>query len=856
MKKITFTILVSAVLAALVVYFWNVNFSSLSEEKEQISGAYEALNFLGAAKTYPTGTIPEKAHFAAWEKMQDMVADRGNPPTEPWETMGPHNKGGRTLALAFNPQNHNTLYAGSASGGLWVSYTAGVGVDAWQRVPTGFPVLGVSTIAIDPTDSLTMYIGTGEVYNAVGAGTGAAYRATRGSYGMGVLKTTDGGLSWQPSLDWTYQQQKGVWAVKIAPTNSDLLYAATTDGVYKSTDAGANWELMLEVIMASDLVIHPDDPEQVIVGCGNFNSPGAGIYSTTDGGQNWQQAGGLPTGFEGKIHLNYAPSQPDIVYASIGNGFSSANGASWLYRSEDFGGSWELKSDTDYSRWQGWFSHDVAVSTADPNQIAVIGINIWTSLDGGTNLNIASTGGASGGNPPIGGPEGPPSYVHSDAHDVIYHPTEPNTFYIATDGGVFRSLDNGDNFEAINGRYQTVQFYNGNSVSFQDSTFSMGGLQDNGTIRWNGDLTWTHIFGGDGSWSAIHPMQDDTFYVSWQGLNINRTFNDGNSFIAPNVPQLNFAAFIAPFVISPTDGNILYAGSGGIAKSTDAGISWSLMNGGNGLDGSNPVLSMEIAWDNPEVVYAATAPTTIFGGVRGQVFVTTDGGDTWQNITGDLPDRYPMDMTVDPTNEAVAFVTYSGFGTGHVFRTEDYGVTWEDISGDLPDVPHNAVIVDPLFPHNIYVGNDLGVFVSVDNGSTWMSYMEGLTDAIMAFDLKISPSNRKLRVGTHGNGMYQRDLLEEPLVNTYSPDLAVTKMEVFPNPFQQQTTIQYELKTAQNIKIRVVDATGRLVQILEEERRLAGQHQTVFIAGNLASGMYYVQLMTEGGVATEKVIIQ
>lgn len=824
-----------------------------NQEDEVVSGAYEALSFWGMTQTYPSGHIPEKAQFAAWEQVQQMTTSRDNPPTEPWESMGPHNRAGRTLDLAFNPQNVNTLYACSASGGLWRSHTAGVGENAWNRVPLGFPALSVSTIDIVPNDSMTMYIGTGEVYNHIGAGTGAAFRPTRGTYGMGILKTTDGGQTWEKSLDWTLQQQKGVWMIKIVESDPNIIYAATTDGVYKSTDAGATWDLSLEVIMGTDILIHPDDPNLVLAACGNNGSPGVGIYRSIDGGENWTRiTNGLPPVYNGKVQMNFAPSNPDIVFASIGNSQSGDTGASWLCRSGDFGTNWTVQNTRDYSRWQGWFSHDVDVNPNDPEDITVVGIQVWKSGDAGINLAVKSTQGVAGGSPPIGGQEGSNRFVHSDVHDVLYHPTLDNVFYVGSDGGVGRSLDNGETFETLNGRYQSVQFYNGFSNSFQDSTFSIGGLQDNGTIRWNGDLTWTFVFGGDGSWTAINPENDNIYYVSYQNLNMFRTQTGNPPQQSMGIPVLSFTTFISPYVISPTQGNILYAGSAGIAKTENGGDTWALTNNEQVLDG-NPALSIDIAWDNPDVVYVGTAPTTLFGGTRGNLFVTTSGGDNWEVITDILPDRFPMDIAVDPTDEATAYVTFSGFGTGHVFRTTNYGESWEDISSNLPDIPHNAVVVDPLFPNNIYVGNDLGVFSSVDYGATWAPYMDGITDAILAFDLKISPTNRKLRVASHGNGAYQRDLLEQEITSVKEVTTTISEVSIFPNPVVQEATIQYELLKAQQVVIRLVDSAGRLVKALANETQTVGQQKVTWTKGNLSTGLYYVQVMTEDGVLSRAV---
>ena len=245
------------------------------------------------------------------------------------------------------------------------------------------------------------------------------------------------------------------------------------------------------VVMANDLVINPVDTNIVITGNGNFASTGFGIYRTSDGGSTWAHiTSGLPNFYEGKIQLDIYNANPNIVYASIGNGFSSANGASWLCRSMDAGETWTIMTTQDYSKWQGWFSHDVAINQSNPDELIVIGIEIYKSTNGGSTITQQSTPGLILGRPPIGGPEGGPTYVHSDAHDVKQHPTDPNTFYIAADGGVYRTTDFGQTFESLNGRYQTVQFYNGTSSSQQDSLFFIGGLQDNSTVIYDGDLAW------------------------------------------------------------------------------------------------------------------------------------------------------------------------------------------------------------------------------------------------------------------------------------------------------------------------------------------------------------------------------
>ncbi|MEM9837057.1 MAG: T9SS type A sorting domain-containing protein [Bacteroidota bacterium] len=821
---------------------------------DKVSGAYEALNFLGARLSYPDNELANGAFDQAWRQhlaLEPNSSLRGSGHGA-WETMGPVNRAGRALALAFNPQNANTLWLGTASGGLWRTHTQGLGGDAWTYVSTGFPVLGVSTIAFAPGDSMTMYIGTGEVYNYQAAGTGAAYRSTRGSYGLGILKSTDGGVNWEKSLDWSYDQNRGIWMIKVHPDNPQIVYAATTHGVYKTSNGGDDWAEILPVVMATDLVIHPDNPDLIIATCGNFGSSGKGIYRSVNGGSSWEQiTTNIPPDFQGKIQLNFAPSQPDILYASIGNGFSSATGATWLCRSTDFGATWTVVNQTDYSRWQGWFSHDVDVSPTDPDHLVTIGITTWRSTNGGQTL-IAETGGGIGPANPDPADNTPVDMVHSDCHDVQFHPTNPDIVYVASDGGVHRSTDGGQTFAFVNGGLQTCQFYNGFSTASTNEFVALGGLQDNGTIYWNGDDTWTVIAGGDGSWSAVHPEDPNIIYTSSQFLRVFRnTLGNGweEMFINGAEP-----AFIAPYVISTTDGNILYAGHAGVSKTVDGGDTWTTTNNGFTLDNGNPVLSMEVA-SNPDIVYAATAPTTIFGGTRGGMFVTEDGGDTWNERTGILPDRYPMDITVDPTDEAIAYVTFSGFGTGHVYKTLDYGQNWIDISGDLPDIPTNAVIVDPLYPDHVYVGNDFGVYVSFDGGTSWTSFQEGFYDAVMVFDLKISPTNRKLRAATHGNGAFQHDLAEPP-VSTFVIAAILPEVSVFPNPTKERVNLRFQLTNAEQLSIRLLDPQGRVVRPIATATYSDGEHTLPVPVAELARGLYFLQIQGSFGAHLERLLVE
>ena len=294
-------------------------------EQTKVPGSYKALELFTKVRAYPEKNIPKAGYMSAYKTHKKLFDNTAIDRENTWEAMGPLNTSGRCLTVGINPQAPRTIYGGFASGGLWRSRQLGLNL-SWERIETGFPVLGVSTIEFAHQDSTVMFIGTGEVYNTDVTGNDGAYRATRGSYGIGILKSTDGGSTWTHSLDWSYNQNEGVWMIKIAKTDDQLVYAATTQGVLKSTNQGESWVNVFENPIVTDLEIHPDDPNQIVISCGNFNTPGKGIYHTTDGGDTWQESTGVPGSFQGKILLARSTSSPNVLYASVGNGFSAATG--------------------------------------------------------------------------------------------------------------------------------------------------------------------------------------------------------------------------------------------------------------------------------------------------------------------------------------------------------------------------------------------------------------------------------------------------------------------------------------------------------------------------------------------------
>lgn len=831
-------------LSILLILGVSCNTHKQTENNEyRIPGSYKALELFSHLRSYPYPDIPNDAYsrgFEFHEKYVEKTSVLKN--VGEWEPAGPKNTAGRTLTIEVNPQNNNTIYAGSASGGLWRSYNLGMG-ESWEYVDTGFPVLGVSTIAFAPGDSTVMYIGTGEVYNYSDTGTDAAYRSTRGSYGVGILKSEDGGKSWTKSLNWSYNQQHGVWMVKVAPTDPNIVYAATTEGVFKSIDAGNSWIEVLDVIMCTDIEIYPDNPDVVVVSAGNFGTEGKGIYHTQDGGENWKEAtGAIPDDFQGKILLARAPSNNHVMYASIGNGFWFNDGFTWLLKSIDGGKRWAEVNTVDYSRWQGWFSHDIAVDPRDENTIVCVGIDIFKSTDGGQTLLKKSTGGVAFGTPPVDGPDGPPNYSHSDHHFVGYHPGIPDLVLFGNDGGVFLSFDGAESFMSANGNMQTTQFYNGFSVSHLNPEFAMGGLQDNSTVLYRGDGAWQRAIGGDGSWTGINQQNDNIVYGSYQNLNINRSSNNGLGFFPVSIPYGNGEnpLFISPYIVSESHPDIIYAAGIYMYKSLDKGQSWEIMNR-NAPINTDPVFSLDVSSQNPDVIYAGTVGQNH----DPSIYISLNGGDSFYDATNRLPDRIPNDIKIDPNDDGTAYVCFSGFGTNHLYKTTDFGFNWDPIDQDLPDVPGNAIAIDPADSNILYYGNDIGVYVSEDGGLSWTAWDSGVPMAMIAMDLTISPKDRKIWVATHGNGTYRADMIESS-VSTDENIENNRRIRVYPNPVSHELTIESE-KSSAHMNWILYDLAGKKV--------LSGSSNSMIVDG-LESGIYLLEFLQEKERSVHRIIVK
>jgi len=676
-----------------------------------------------------------------------------------------------------------------------------------------------------------MYIGTGEMHSYGSSVNGLITRPTRGSVGIGILKSIDGGVTWNPSLDWQYQQVRGIWDLQINPLNPSVLYAATTEGVYKTNDAGANWTKVLNELMVMDILLDPVDTNYVYAGVGNVDSPNPGIYRSTNSGQGWTRVtAGLPAPTNtGRITLAFNNQNRSSLIALIADLYSTVG----IYRSTNHGASWTTASGlTEIVSYQGWYAKGLCMKDDDSSRVLFGGVYLFRSELNGNFPDLL-----------------PNTYnVHPDIHDIVSNPLNPNKIYILTDGGLFRSNDFGDHYYDCTTGYVTSQSYIG-SVSHQNQDLMLAGLQDNNTIRYNGSPFWDFVIGGDGSFNAIDPFNDQTMYGSYQYLNILKSDDYGFSFYdilnhSASSFGGNSVAFIAPFALSYSNPDVLYAVGDSLQRTNDQGFNWNYPHNGQ-IAGGNVALCMAISWTNPDSIYIGMAP-----GAAGPMSIlrSGDGGVSFTNVSTGLPNRFPRDIAIDPRDSKIVYTAFSGFGAGHLYKSIDAGDSWTDISTSLPDIPFHCITPDFLHPDTLFAGSDLGVFVSVDAGLTWDAMNLGLPSGAMIFDLVYSPADQSIVAFTHGNGVYRNDALSIPVGIKHVSTDGIRQLEIINNPVRE--TLRYRFSYTGNSVISIYDLNGK--QVLQKSISNSRQVEQELELKGIVKGIYFFSVECDNKVYTKK----
>lgn len=769
-NKYTLSTTFVSVILIICSHFLLPGLFQLAENEEETTDADKQMESWWWSRGYPDPENVNSKFIAGWHQSQIIRQQtsrykggnslNGGPFIASgfgdWASIGPTmDIGGRSLSIAINPVNSNQIFIGTAGGGIWRTENAG---NLWEPVVTGFPVIGVPSIIINPLNPQIIYAGTGEVYRVDTTGIGYNVWKTRGTYGAGILKSVDGGISWSQVLEKSLGDLFGVQHLEFHPEDAEIVFACCTDGLYKTMDGGNSWNKILNTIYARDIAINNLNSNEMIVAVGNLVNSDKGLYKTTDGGENWTKiaSAAFPKNFNGLISVE---ANGNLIYAGFGtDGNSSTNE---LCVSADFGNSWILKNNSNLCSYQYWYCNDIAIDPSNPNRLLMCGVNMY-------NYDSQSSSTAAGRATQI-------LNIHSDIHDILYDPKDVNVAYLATDGGMYKSTDNGASFTPINNGLAATQFYASLGVSPTKPDDIIGGLQDNGVVKYDG-VSWKKVVGGDGGSTSYNPANENIVLTNTQYRAVYRSTNGGLSFTTVlNNWASDRCAFIAPMAISKVNPNFVFSATDVWHTSTNGGVSFSNNNQNltNYIEARNKTaITIAASPINSEKAVVSTSPfsqradnalnvkpppnlfKTINASASNPVFI---------NIKGNLPDRFVLDACYGVTNDDSIFVTLGGYGTSHIYVTGDGGISWTSVGEDLPDVPFNAIIIDPINPQIIYAGCDLGVYVSNNRGATWFDFNNGFWDATIVYDLQIT-ADKKLVCATHGKGVFKTDLLDESVL--------------------------------------------------------------------------------------------
>jgi PKD repeat protein len=629
-----------------------------------------------------------------------------------WQNTGSWSPGqGRVNFIKEHPTDPNTIFVGAPAGGIWKTIDNGIN---WAPVSDHIAVIGIASIAICNSNPDIMYAATGDPDGG-------------DTYSVGVLKSTDGGDTWNEVGSVPYELRD----ILVDPNDPDLVYIAATTGVFSSTDGGLNWNQIRQG-NTRQMKFKVGDPQSI------FCVSSDRFYVTNDAGQNWTESTGLDT-IATRMVFDVTEANSNYVYVSVAG---QGNTYSGIYRSTDGGYTFSVRDTTEdlyNGSNQSWYDLAICVSDTDPNTLVHGVLNLWRSTNGGSGWSqINSWNNA-----------GSPAYTHADIHFLDY---QNGTLYCGSDGGIYRSTNNGNNFSDITQGIQIGQFYTIAGAQ-SDVNRITGGLQDNGGFAWDGS-TWKVFHGADGMGSAVKEANSNHIYSMIQYGDLRFSNNGGNSSTGLGSPE--DGAWVTPMEYDNQQNRVvagyndLYAYSGGWNQISTYPFPELLQH-------------IELYQANTNIMYVAT---------NWRLYKTTNGGTNITDITSGLQQLMAgnqiTSIEVDPINSDRVWVTVSGWTNNHkVMYSADGGTTWSNISNDgsFPNVICNIVKYDASSSNNsLYAGTDVGVYHYNDDLGTWIPYMTNLPNVIVN-DLEINESSNIIRAGTYGRGVWQSGTYPESLID-------------------------------------------------------------------------------------------
>jgi photosystem II stability/assembly factor-like uncharacterized protein len=450
---------------------------------------------------------------------------------------------------------------------------------------------------------------------------------------------------------------------------------------------------------------------------------------------------------------------------------------------------------------------------------------------------------------------------HVDFHALAYHPTNPNILMNGNDGGIDISNNNGTTWSEV-AELPITQFYE-IAIDYSNPQRLYGGTQDNSTPRTlTGALNdWDVLYGGDGFYVIVHPQNSNIIYAESQNGNLGKSTDGGYEWIYAlnGINESDPKNWSTPVIMDPYDPEVLYYGSNRVYRTVNGAMNWTPISEDltSGTARLNSITTMAVAPSNADVLYVGTAD--------GRVWVTSNLGVNWFNISAGLPYRWVTRVAVDPYNENTAYATFSGLKwkdpQPHIFKTTNKGTNWTDISSNLPDAPINGFVINPNRPEVLFVGTDVGAYYTVNGGQSWQDVGPGLP-LVSVYDLKIHDTENFLVAGTHGRSMYKLDLAQ--ITDIHESDQRTIKdfylSPNYPNPFNPTTTIQYKTARAYYVQLKIYNILGQEINTLVNSQQPAGLHTVMWNGLNqhgkaVSSGIYLYSIKVNGKTQTKRMML-
>jgi photosystem II stability/assembly factor-like uncharacterized protein len=706
----------------------------------------------------------------------------------PWRSIGPAVTSGRVVDFAV-PQGPKSqtgerlgeiFYVASASGGVWKTVNGGT---TWEPIFDRQGSASIGDIAVAPSNPDIIWVGTGEANNQRSS-----------SWGDGVYKSENGGKTWTNT---GLKKSEHIGRVIVHPTNSQIVFVAAAGplwgaggerGLFRTTDGGRVWKNVKNIDTHTgftDVIFDPTNPD--VIYAASFQrerraytyvggGPGSGLWKSIDGGDSWTRlAEGLPKGDVGRIGLDVSRSSPNVVYATIetkvtGNGAATGNTEASIYRSDDYGASWQkMGTGSSYP----WYMGQIRVDPTNPERVYFMGVPLQVSTDGGRTFRNTATA------------------SHVDHHAMWIDPTDPDHIIIGSDGGVYITHDRGRTVDFAP-NLPIAQYYAIATDLRQPFYYVYGGLQDNSS--WggpsqtrnrqgitNGD--WIKTTGGDGFYAMIDPTDPNTVYGESQGGDIVRyDVRTGEQKTIKPIPEFGSKPYrwnwSSPMLLSPYDHNTIYFGANYLFKSTNRGDAWTRL--GPDLTRQRNRDSLPVMgkiW--PRDAIARHQGTADYGNIStidespirqgllyvgtddGVISISRDGGATWNRITKfpTVPDEtYVSRVVASRFNDGTVYATMDNHRNNdfkpYVLKSTDYGAHWTPIAGNLPANGSVQVVrEDVVEPNLLFAGTEFGAFYSANGGSSWTQLRYNIP-TVAVHDIVVHPREKDLVIGTHGRGIY------------------------------------------------------------------------------------------------------